>query len=203
MRGFIVLILTLLGIGLTVLGLAQLTGGVDGTGVGPLIGGVVLLTIGIVAIRAMATASTDAPTPTRASLGDHSLVDHAADPTTAAPNTAPSPSTSNTSVASTRAIGGSRGILIFAALSVVGVAAGIFSVLSTEYPNVPAHIEAECVDALRQQEGPAASIGTAVTYESVGLTFQEITYETSQGWTWVCTYSTDTGLASTGEIDRG
>lgn len=198
MRGVSAILFVVGGIALTVRGLDGITD--DGSGIGSLIGGIVLLFLGIMTIRAMSTQSTDAPIPSAEMLGDHPLVDMPAPDETQTRSAPTERSQPRTSPAGSSA---ARRVLVLVAALGVGIAGAIAAFVQVDTPNVPPHILSACHDALLVSEGAGASFGMVVNYEAVGISFQEIDYETSQGWTWTCTYNTETGTATASAVNRG
>ena len=198
MRGIIAIAMLIGGITSLVVGVARLAGTSEDSGVGLIVIGTILTILGVWTIRTMATGDTDLAVPQARSLGDHSLTDHH----TRVPSEQPGGASEQPPSEPRAAIGGRRGIVIFAILSLVGVIGGVIALLESEPPNVAGHILAACTEALRTTEGPGASIGSVVDYESFGTDLHEITYETSQGWTWTCFYDTEAGQATASPIIR-
>ena len=81
---------------------------------------------------------------------------------------------------------------------IIGGLAGEFS----DHPNVPRHVVDACASALADSEGSAASIGEPTSYDAVGDFLSVMTFETSDGWTWRCTYEIETGDATSSERQR-
>jgi len=193
------LVFLLGGIGSLVFGVGQAVGAIEGEPLAPILVGIPAALIGVLIMRRMSGGAADAPFPSPESLGDHSLT---GDSSTASPPPALQTDVPNDPTAT--AIRAGRRVAILAALAVLGIGAAVafVAVAESESPNVAQHILEACADALRVAEGPSASFGQATGYESVGLSFEEIHFETSQGWTWTCTYDLTDGTALAGPVVR-
>ena len=172
-----------------------------GSGIGPIIIGVMLVLLGVVLVRKMSASSDESPIPAPGSLGDHSLTQHHTrdQGSTAQPSHHPGPTPpSPARVSRIRLVEAIVGAII-----AVGFGLGVVGVLTSEAPNVPQHVLQACDDSLHQAEGPAASFGKVTAYDAVGVSSQELHFETTQGWTWFCTYDSDAGVAVTSSVSRG
>jgi len=196
MRIIVSLSLLVAGIASFVWGVAQAAGVVTGRGFGPIFIGILLTMIGVVLVRRLSGPEFDRSTSSPTSAGGHSLTHRYARP----------PSSGATAQPTMDQPGSRRRarpvVTTLVAILVLSGSLVVFGALSSDPPNVAQHVLDSCHDALRESEGPGAPLGQATTYESVGGSVQEVGFETAQGWTWTCTYDTETGTAAAGAVDR-
>lgn len=192
MRGLIALVLLLGGIAALVFGVGQLVGAIDGSPVVVLAVGVLFTLIGTRMVRGISGDESEAPIHSAASLGDHSLTS-----TTKQPPSVPSAPTPTSDRGTRR-----PWIAVVVALALAGLGAAlaagmlVSSESGEEGPNVAQHVYDACVDALRASDGPSASVGSVVSYETAGAGLSIVSFETSQGSTWVCFYDVELGIAT-------
>ncbi len=190
----------ILGISLAVFGISEIADGSNGAG--PLAIGIPFTLLAALAIRKMNSSSVDTTFTPPSSIGEHSLTEHhdrlahleVGHLTTAPSSTPPTPARPNRAFK----------LAIFVGLLIAG--AGVLLAVAVEEssrPNVPVHVLDACHDALSEAEGVSASYGEAVTYDPASATASAVGFETSQGWTWTCTFDNATGDASASTVNRG
>ena len=195
MRVLISLAILLTGIGLLVFGSGRVLDVFDGNGAGPIVIGVILTVLGTALVRSFSSGSREAPLANAERPRDHSLTAHHARLPHATQQTPALPSDARTR----RPL---VGIAILIAVALVGGLIGGLAGEFSDHPNVPLHVVDACASALADSEGSAAIVGEPNSYNAVGDSLSVVTFETSDGWTWRCTYEIETGDATASERQR-
>ena len=203
MRIVISLALLIGGVASLVLGISRLSDGSNGSAL--VVIGIPFFLLGVMMVRRLSRSPVDATLVPASSSGHHSLTEHHERLAHSQLGTdrgpiAPQPSAIP---AQTPARAGGFVVVIAVLLAISGAAIAVFLSSNTAAPNVPLHVVSACHDALREAEGPSASFGQPISYDSVSVSFSEVVFETTQEWTWTCLYNIDTGTASSGEVIRG